>query len=334
MYVSFYFLRWGDIQLETGSDGIEYLRLQERQTKTRTGSNVHDVRQITPKIFATADDPERCPVGMYKLYKSKRPQTFCEPDHPFYIAPRTSSQTIDNNTWFMKIKLGEKKLGSLLKIMAADGGLDESKRLTNHSTRKHLVQKLRDSGIAPTDIMQISGHKNIQSVMNYSAMSEEKHKQCSRILSTVRPSSDRPSSSASSSSVSDGVFPAIAQPCQSASHSLPFVQSVPVSSASSSTSSCTLSHDVSPPNPEPRSDYEIETVNISNHKVRAQEYQNDQSRPNVHVPVPVPDPCPVSSNSTGNSISVVNDTVTLNTQMNSLFSGAVLNIQNFNMFMK
>ena len=59
----------------------------------------------------------------------------------------------------MKMTLGEKKIGGLLKAMAVDGGLDQNKRLTNHSTRKHLVQKLRDSGIAPTDIMQISGHK-------------------------------------------------------------------------------------------------------------------------------------------------------------------------------
>jgi hypothetical protein len=35
--------------------------------------------------------------------------------------------------------LGEKKIGSLLKTMALDGGFDENKRLTNHSTRKHHV---------------------------------------------------------------------------------------------------------------------------------------------------------------------------------------------------
>ena len=85
--------------------------------------------------------------------------------------------------------VGEKKIGSLLKVMAKDGGLDENKRFTNHSTRKHLVQKLRDSGIAPTDIMQISGHRNIQSVTNYSTMSEEKHKKCSNLLSNTRLSS-------------------------------------------------------------------------------------------------------------------------------------------------
>ena len=51
----------------------------------------------------------------------------------------------------------------MLKVMCTEGSLNPSKNLTNHATRKHLISKLRDSGVAPTDIMQISGHKNLQS---------------------------------------------------------------------------------------------------------------------------------------------------------------------------
>jgi hypothetical protein len=36
-----------------------------------------------------------------------------------------------------------------------------------------------------TDIMQISGHKNVASKNNYSKMSEEKHEQMSKILSNT-----------------------------------------------------------------------------------------------------------------------------------------------------
>ncbi|XP_060567334.1 zinc finger MYM-type protein 2-like [Ruditapes philippinarum] len=89
-----YNLRWGDVCLKTSSDGVEYLELRERQTKTRTGSNINDVREVTPKIYATPDDLERCPVEMYKLYASKRPNDFCEQDNPFYISPRSSSQKV------------------------------------------------------------------------------------------------------------------------------------------------------------------------------------------------------------------------------------------------
>ena len=49
----------------------------------------------------------------------------------------------------------------------------ENKRLTNHSARKHLVQKLNDNKIPPTQTMQITGHRNVNSVNNYSSLSDK-----------------------------------------------------------------------------------------------------------------------------------------------------------------
>jgi hypothetical protein len=46
-------------------------------------------------------------------------------------------------------------------VMKQKAGLDINKRLTNHSARKYLVQKLKDNNVEDTDIMQISGHKRI-----------------------------------------------------------------------------------------------------------------------------------------------------------------------------
>ena len=67
-----------------------------------------------------------------------------------------------------------------MKHMCINSGI--SRKLTNHSARKHMVQKLRDSGCCPTDIMQISGHKNVQSIINYSNISLQTQKKCSNIL--------------------------------------------------------------------------------------------------------------------------------------------------------
>jgi hypothetical protein len=71
-----------------------------------------------------------------------------------------------------------------------NGMLDINKRLTNHSARKYLLQKLREHNVEGTDIMQISGHKNIASINNYSKISEEKHKQISKILSNTETNSN------------------------------------------------------------------------------------------------------------------------------------------------
>ena len=47
----------------------------------------------------------------------------------------------------------------------------EKAGITNHSARKRMIQKLNDTDIPPTHIMQISGHGNVQSINNYSNVS-------------------------------------------------------------------------------------------------------------------------------------------------------------------
>ena len=165
---------------------MKFLEFNERQTKTRTGENISDVRKTVPKIWATPNDSTRDPVQMYELYESKRPADYKGPDHPMYLAPRTTALGSDKNEqWYIRQPIGEKKLGRMLKNMCEAAGLD-AKKLSNHATRKRTVQKLRDEGIAPTDIMQITGHKNIQSILNYSTLSERKHQEMSHILANTR----------------------------------------------------------------------------------------------------------------------------------------------------
>ena len=74
------------------------------------------------------------------------------------------------------------KLASIMKTLKQKAGLDTNKHLTSHSARKYLAQKLKENNGEDTDSMQISGHKSVQSVRNYSAISEEKHKRISNVL--------------------------------------------------------------------------------------------------------------------------------------------------------
>ena len=62
----------------------------------------------------------------------------------------------------------------MLKNMITDSGLETDKKLVNHSTRKHLVQKLVDDDIPPNEIIQITGHKNVTSLNNFSSLSDKK----------------------------------------------------------------------------------------------------------------------------------------------------------------
>ena len=52
---------------------------------------------------------------------------------------------------------------------------------TNHSGRKTLVQKLQDNDVLPNQIVQVTGHKNLQSVDYYSSLRERQMENISKI---------------------------------------------------------------------------------------------------------------------------------------------------------
>ena len=140
-------------------------------------------RSNPAKAFATPDLPrERDPVVVYKSYSEKRPESMNKPDAPFYLGVNHTTKNSDKS-WFKASEMGVNKLNSLMKTMAEKAGLDNS-HLTNHSARKRMIQTLNDKDISPSQhIMQLSGHKNVQSINNYSHVSQEQQKSMSRILS-------------------------------------------------------------------------------------------------------------------------------------------------------
>jgi hypothetical protein len=81
-------------------------------------ANIADVREVTPKICESGGDND--PIKMFKIYAEKRPLDFSGPEDPFYLAPRTIPLHDSRSTrWFLKQKVGEKKLSSIVKTMKA-----------------------------------------------------------------------------------------------------------------------------------------------------------------------------------------------------------------------
>ena len=80
-----YDMKWGDIKLCTDSNNLKYLEMNERNTNTRTGRNPRDKRSSPQRAFENIEQPEKCAVQVYLLYKSKRPIHFSKPDDPFYF---------------------------------------------------------------------------------------------------------------------------------------------------------------------------------------------------------------------------------------------------------
>ena len=200
-------LKWGDVLLKKDTEGKEYLEYNtERQTKTRTGANPMNRRSVKPRMYENLSaGPERNPVFLYKLYKAKRPESYIDNNAPFYLGVNHSNASkadLPTLKWFKPQPMGVNKLNSLMKDCAQLAGIGKDKRITNHSARKTLVQKLQDNNIPPTQIVQITGHKNLQSVNNYSSLREQQQQDISSILSSVPNVSNARSSLSSQETIS------------------------------------------------------------------------------------------------------------------------------------
>lgn len=107
-------LKWGDISCREDISGEEYLvYTQERQTKTRPGNNPRDIRKIKPKAYATPQDPEKCPVALYKVYQQKRPSQMLDPDSPFLIGINHTSRS--DAAWYKNKGMGLNSVYQILK---------------------------------------------------------------------------------------------------------------------------------------------------------------------------------------------------------------------------
>ena len=99
-------------------------------------------------------------------------------DSPFYLVMKNlQPYSLSIRPWFKAQPIRVNKLNSLLKDMVNEARLGlENKRLTNHSARTHLVPRT-------TQIMQFTGHRNVNCVNNYSSLSDKRKEKISCILS-------------------------------------------------------------------------------------------------------------------------------------------------------
>ena len=81
--------------------------------------------------------------------------------------------------------MGINKLNSLIQLNERNdqigGNLCENKSQWKENT---LLQKLQDNNVLPNQIVQITGHKNLQSINNYSSLRERQMENISKILSS------------------------------------------------------------------------------------------------------------------------------------------------------
>ena len=130
-------------------------------------------------MWATPENPARCPVALFKTFVSHRPPEMCTADSPLYLA--INHKRNDDSFWYKKQPLGVNHIDKMMKLLVK--GTSITGRKTNHSARKTMVETLCQANIPDSTVMQLSGHKSVQSLNHYKKPSLEQQKSISHLLS-------------------------------------------------------------------------------------------------------------------------------------------------------
>ena len=172
------------MQLRQTTNGEEFLEYTERKTKAR-GEKPRDVKQVRPKMFSVWGS-ERSPVAVYKFYGENKLSEMNDNKAPFYLAVNNCIKQDFSKPWFKKSAVGVSKLNSLMKKnkwqkKAGWGTLCKEPYRSQNNNPNFNKQRHRPA----TDIIQLSGHKNLQSETNYSVVSEKQKVKMSCTLSEL-----------------------------------------------------------------------------------------------------------------------------------------------------
>ena len=94
---------------------------------------------------------------------------------------------ISSVTWYYKRPLGKKKISEFLSYTESILGHSATSRskISNHSARKTSITTLLNNNVHPLHVMQLSGHKNIESLNHYNIASKDQQRKMSNILNNA-----------------------------------------------------------------------------------------------------------------------------------------------------
>ena len=177
----------------------EFLQLKVLGSKTLTGANYQaDARKVIPKVWATGH-PTRCPVTLFRQWLSHRPSESCSPHSPLFLAVRRPCR---GNIWYKNGPLGEKQFS---KMWSSACSVAEIPKKTGHAGRKTLMKAMGKADVPDHYQVQVSGHKNTDSIRQYNTLDDDEQFLISSVLTktmsdqqVAKRSEPQPSTSSSS----------------------------------------------------------------------------------------------------------------------------------------
>lgn len=162
-------------------EGREYVTMAHDEATKNHPGGAADIESFEKhgRMYKSSEDPNLDGISCLKRFLTKR-NPRCS---AFFQYPKRKFLESDD-TWYDNKPLGINKLSTMMKEISSEANL--SKIYTNHSVRATAITLWSDANVPSRHIMNISGHRNEQSIKNYNSRpsSKQLHK-CSEILTTA-----------------------------------------------------------------------------------------------------------------------------------------------------
>lgn len=158
-----------DVIIEDDRQGRMFVKLTDKLTKNHRGNST--TASYGGTMISTGD--ENCPVSVIKFYMSH----LCPANEYFWQRPKAKFS--QQSPSFCDQKVGINKISNFMKDLSAAGKL--SKMYTNHAVRATAISILGET-FEDTDVVAVSGHKQLSSLTTYKRTSDEKKIQMSATI--------------------------------------------------------------------------------------------------------------------------------------------------------
>ncbi|KAK2552436.1 hypothetical protein P5673_026522 [Acropora cervicornis] len=151
-----------DFSIFQMADGSKVAEFRENPTKTRLGGLRNPTHRSPQQMWST-DRGKQGPVKLFEVWLDYQPDVL-KKSGPFYL---TIISRPTSNTWYSKTRMGQHRIGQIMKSVGSCLPPESNKKITNHSMRKTVVAKLKNAGQPRHKIIQVTGHARESSLDDY-----------------------------------------------------------------------------------------------------------------------------------------------------------------------
>ena len=167
----------------SSSGELECYTYIEHGSKNRSGGLQQlKVENKTVPCYALPEESRpRCLVYLLDIYFQKMPFFAYEKD---VLYCRSKKHYAGSSTWYEAVPAGKNKLGSMVKDMCLEAGVDHK---TNHSLRATGATTLFHSNVPEKMIQNVTGHRSLEALRKYERTSDEQNEAVSEIMMSGQP---------------------------------------------------------------------------------------------------------------------------------------------------